>query len=166
MCRVLQVSPSGYYAWRGRGQSKRDKENESLLAQIKAIHAESRQTYGSPRIFEALKDRGAVCSLHRVERLMRKNDIRAKRKRRFRHTTDSKHDLPVASNVLDREFDVRAPNRVWAADVSYVWSRESWLYLAVVLDLFSRRVVGWSMQTHNDRTLVMARYLQKLWMTD
>ena len=155
MCRVLQVSSSGYYAWIRRGESERSRENRTLLAQIKAIHMESRRTYGPLRIYDALKDRGAVCGRHRVARLMRKHDIRVKRKRRYKVTTDSGHGLPVAENLLDRQFDVSVPNQAWSADVTFVPTRQGWLYLAIVLDLFSRRVVGWSMSRRNDRVLVI-----------
>lgn len=154
MCRVLQVSSSGYYAWIRRGASQRSRENQNLLNQIKAIHKESRQTYGPLRIYDALKDRGAVCGRHRVARLMRKHGIRVKRRRRYKVTTDSRHALPIAANVLDRQFDVHEPNQVWGADVTFIPTRQGWLYLAVVLDLFSRRVVGWSMSRRNDRALV------------
>ena len=113
MCRALQVSSSGYYAWVRRAGSQRSRENQNLLNQIKAIHKESRRTYGPLRIYDTLKDRGAVCGRHRVARLMREHDIRVHRKRRYKVTTDSGHSLPVAENVLNRQFDVSAPNQVW-----------------------------------------------------
>ena len=154
MCRVLEVSVSGYYAWCGRSKSARSKANEVLLSQIKAIHKESRATYGSPRIHETLKDRGARCSRHRVARLMRKYGIRVKRKLPFKVTTDSKHVLPVAANVLDRKFNVGEVDMAWASDITYIPTQSGWLYLAVVLDLCSRRVIGWSMQPKMDYNLV------------
>jgi len=159
MCRVLQVSTSGYYAWNRRGESQRSRENRTLLAQIKAIHKESRRSYGPLRVYEALKDRGAVCGRHRVARLMREHDIRVTQKRRYKVTTDSRHAFPVAENLLDRKFDVKTPNQVWSADVTFISTRQGWLYLAVVLDLFSRRVIGWSMSGRDQRQLKIRNYL-------
>lgn len=154
MSRVLEVSTSGYYDWRRRPtRSKQD--DERLLVEIRAIHAESKQRYGSPRIHRALRDRGIRCSEKRVARLMQTHGIRARRVRRFKATTDSKHSLPVAKNVLDRHFEVDVPNARWAADITYIWTQQGWLYLAVVMDLFSRRIVGWSMQETLERFLVI-----------
>lgn len=155
MCRVLEVSTSGYYDWRARPESRRKKQDRRLAVEIKAIHKESRQTYGSPRIHDELKDRGIHCGKKRVARLMRLHDISAKQTRRFKATTDSKHARPVAENVLARQFTPSAPNVVWAADITYIPTRQGWLYLAVVLDLFSRRVVGWSMHNRLNRSLVL-----------
>ena len=154
MCRVLTVSASGYYAWCGRSKSARIHANEALLEQKKTVYKESRATYGSPRMHRELKDRGAMCGRHRVARLMRKHGIYPKRKRRFKVTTDSKHALPVAANVLDRKFDVCEADKVWASDITYIPTQSGWLYLAVVLDLCSRRVIGWSMQSRMDENLV------------
>jgi transposase InsO family protein len=146
MCTVLQVSASGYYAWRKRPTSQREQDNEKLVERIKAIHAESRETYGSPRVHAALIAQDITCNKKRVERLMRVNHIRAKQHRRRRiRTTDSDHNLPVAPNVLNRQFEADAPNRKWVTDITYIPTDEGWLYLAVVLDLFARRVIGWSM---------------------
>lgn len=155
MCRVLEVSTSGYYDWRGRAESRRQKEDRRLVVEIKAIHKESRQTYGSPRIHDELKDRGRRCGKKRVARLMQLHGLRAKQTRRFKATTDSKHTLPVAENVLARQFTVSAPDVAWSADITYIPTRQGWLYLAVVLDLFSRRVVGWSMHKRLKRSLVL-----------
>lgn len=155
MCRVLEVSTSGYYDWRGRAESQRKKQDRRLVVEIKAIHRQSRQTYGSPRIHDQLKDRGIRCGKKRVARLMQLHGLRAKQTRRFKATTDSKHTLPVAENVLSRQFTPSAPDVVWAADITYIPTRQGWLYLAVVLDLFSRRVVGWSMHKRLDRSLVL-----------
>ena len=155
LCRAMQVSSSGYYAFEQRGPSARALANEELLAEIKAIHEESRGTYGSPRMHRELVARGRSVSRGRVERLMRVNRITARRKRRFKVTTDSKHGMPVAKNTLERQFSVEAPDRKWAGDITYVWTREGWLYLAVILDLFSRRVVGWAMDHRIDRWLVL-----------
>lgn len=147
MCRVLAVSTSGYYAWRGRPQSQRAQDNLELLDRIKEVHAASRGTYGSPRVHaELVQGQGIHCNKKRVERLMRIHDIRGRQRRRRRvKTTDSNHSLPVAPNLLDRQFETDAPNRKWVADITYVPTAQGWLYLAVVLDLFSRRVIGWSM---------------------
>lgn len=155
MCRVLEVSTSGYYDWRARSESRRQKEDRCLVVEIKAIHRQSRQTYGSPRIHDQLKDRGLRCGKKRVARLMRLHGIRAKQTRRFKATTDSAHNRPVAENVLARRFTPAAPDVVWAADITYIPTRQGWLYLAVVLDLFSRRVVGWSMHKRLGRRLVL-----------
>ncbi len=155
MCRVLKVSTSGYYAWRGRQQSQRERQNRKLLVAIKVLHKQSKQTYGSPRICRALSKQGTRCSENRVARLMRDNGIRAKQTKHFKATTDSRHDLPVAENTLDRQFEPEAPNEAWAADITYVWTGEGWLYLAVVMDLFSRRIVGFSMRRSLSRALVI-----------
>lgn len=155
MCRVLTVSRSGYYTWRMRPESERAKENRRLALRIKAVHKKSRENYGSPRIHEALKAEGETCGRKRVERLMAENGIRAKQKRKFVATTDSKHDLPVAENILDREFTVEEPNRVWTSDITYIPTEEGWLYLAGVLDLCSKAAVGWSMSESLDRGLVI-----------
>ena len=155
LCRAMQVSPSGYYAFMQRGPSARALENAKLLAEIKEIHVLSRSTYGSPRMYRELLARGHAVSPGRVERLMRANGISARRKRRFKVTTDSKHNMAVAANTLDREFAVEVADRKWAGDITYIWTREGWLYLAVILDLFSRRVVGWAMDHRIDRRLVL-----------
>ena len=155
MCRAMQVTPSGYYAWRRREESQRSREDRHLLAQIEAVFARSKARYGSPRVHRALRDRGARCSRKRVARLMRQHGLRAKRRWRLKATTDSDHVLPVAENVLERQFEVEVPNARWAADITYIWTGEGWLYLAVVLDLYSRRVVGWSMQETLHRSLVI-----------
>ena len=155
MCRVLEVSTQGYYAWAKREPSNRAKENLSLAADIKAIHAGSRRTYGAPRVRAELVARGQQVGKNRVARLMRQEGVQARRKRKFRCTTDSKHNLPVAPNVLQRDFDADAPNQAWVTDITYVWTLEGWLYLAAILDLFSRRVVGWSMSTSLERGLAL-----------
>jgi putative transposase len=145
MCRLLAVSPSAYSAWRTRRPCRRQVENERLTEQIRRIHQESYGTYGCPRIHAELCERGVACNHKRVERLMRLHQIRAVCKCRRRHTTNSAHTLPVAPNLLDQDFGAQAPNRKWVADLSYVWTSEGWLYLAVLLDLFSRKIVGWAM---------------------
>jgi transposase InsO family protein len=144
MCRTLKVSPAGYYAWRDRPESVRRAVNRALIAEIRVIHRESRATYGSPSIWQALVQRGHRVGEHRVARLMRQHDIRAKTVKQWRATTNSSHTYPVAANTLNRQFTIEGPNRVWAGDISYVWTAEGWLYLAVVLDRYSRAVIGWA----------------------
>lgn len=146
MCRALTVSPAGYYAWGTRPESARTQANRALLVEIRAIHAESRRTYGSPSIWDALVKRGHRVNEKRVARLMREHAIRAKTVKKWRATTQSNHRMPVAANTLDRQFSVTRPNRVWAGDITYVWTTEGWLYLAVVLDLSSRAVIGWALE--------------------
>ena len=145
MCRALTVSPAGYYAWAGRPESDRSVHNRALLSAIRVIHQESRETYGSPSIWDALVKRGHGVGENRIARLMRVEGIRAKTVKKWRATTQSSHRLPVAENTLNRQFTVEHPNRVWAGDITYVWTMEGWLYLAVVLDLYSRTVIGWAM---------------------
>jgi len=149
MCRVLGVSRSGYYAWRERQPSVAEVRRAELTEEVKKIHAQVKGRYGSPRIHAELVGRGHECCVNFVAKVMREAGIAAKTKRKFRQTTDSNHSMPVAENVLDRQFDPEEPNASWVADVTYIPTREGWLYLAVVEDLFSRRVVGWSM----DRTM-------------
>jgi putative transposase len=149
MCRVLQVSPSGYYAWRSRPESARAMANRSLLQEVQSLHARHQGRYGSPRIHAALRAQGHRVSRGRVERLMRRHGIRALARRRFRPTTtDSRHSLPIAPNLLQQEFTVSTPNRVWLADITYLPTGEGWLDLAAVLDLATRKVVGWAMRDH------------------
>jgi len=155
LCRVLRVSRSGYYAWRTRPNSRRWLVDCQLEAQIRQIHAASRRTYGSPRIHAELRAQGVRCSEQRVARVMRLAGFRACRPRRTRTTTDSRHAWPVATNLLNREFGAPAANRKWAADITYIPTSEGWLYLAVVLDLFSRRVVGWATRPTLERVLVL-----------
>jgi putative transposase len=145
MCRALAVSAAGYYAWRARPESPRSIQARTLLSAIRVLHQESRGTYGSPRIWIALVKQGHCIGEHRVARLMRQDGIRAKTVKKWRATTQSQHRFPLAANTLERAFTVEAPNWVWAGDITYVWTREGWLYLAVLLDLYSRRVVGWAM---------------------
>jgi putative transposase len=155
LCDTLEVSTAGYYAWRARPASARGQRRTALVVQIRAIHAEFKARYGSPRIHAELAALGQDCCVNTVAKLMHDNDIRAKTARKFRCTTDSNHDLPVAENVLDRQFDPEAPNEAWVADITYIPTREGWLYLAAVEDLYSRRVVGWSMATDLESRLVV-----------
>ena len=145
MCRALAVSAAGSYAGRSRPESTRSVHTRTLLSAIRVIHRESRETYGSPSIWEALIKQGHHIGEHRVARRMRQHGIRAKTVKKWRATTPSQHRFPVAANTLDRQFTVESPNRVWAGDLTYVWTPEGWLYLAVILDLYSRRVIGWAM---------------------
>jgi transposase InsO family protein len=151
----MEVSVSGYYAWVKRPESERKRQNQQLLERIKQIHKQSRQTYGSPRVYVDLKKQAIPCSLNRVARLMQVNEIAARRKRKFVFTTDSKHNLPVAENKLDQDFTASKPNQKWVTDITYIPTKEGWLYLAVVLDLYSRKVVGWAMDGNMERGLVM-----------
>jgi transposase InsO family protein len=163
MCRVLGVSRSGLHAWRQRLRiSARRASDDRLLITIRKIHSESRGTYGTPRIHAELRCDGTRVGRKRVERLMRENAIEARIRRPFRTTTDSDHDRPVAPNLLDRQFVSVRPNQVWATDITYVWTQEGWLYLAVVLDLFSRRIVGWSMAEHMRTDLVSTALVMAL----
>jgi transposase InsO family protein len=155
LCDALDVSPAGYYAWRDRPASARQQEQRAMLVEIRAVHAEYKARYGSPRVHAELVARGHDCCVNTVAKLMRDHEIRAKTARKFRCTTDSDHDLPVAENLLDRQFDPAAPNAAWVADITYRPTGEGWLYLAAVEDLYSRRVVGWSMADHLESRLVV-----------
>jgi len=142
MCRARTVSPAGYYAWRSRPERHRAVSARTLLSAIRVIHRESRETYGSPSIWDALSKQGHGVGEHRVARLMRQHGIRAKTVKKWRATPQSHHRFPVAANTRNRQFMVESPNRVWAGDITYVWTTEGWLSLAVVLDLYSRIVIG------------------------
>ncbi len=150
MCSVLQVSPSGYYAWRARPESKRVSEGRALLGDIRQVHAGSQgRRYGSPRVHAALRAKGRRTGRGRVERLMRAHGVRGlvARPRRVR-TTDSRHAFPIAPNLLDRKFTASKPNQVWLADLTYIPTGEGWLYMAAIMDLHTRKIVGWSMRDH------------------
>ena len=155
LCETLEVAPAGYYAWRDRPASAQQQRRDTLLVEIRALHAEVKARYGSPRIHAELVARGQDCCVNTVAKLMQENGIAAKTARKFRCTTDSNHDRPVADNLLDRQFDPASPNEAWVADITYVPTREGWLYLAVVEHLYSRRVVGWSMSDPIDSRLVV-----------
>jgi transposase InsO family protein len=156
LCQTPEVSPAGYYAWRQRPSSARQQRQDTLLVEMRAIHAEVKARYGSPRMHAELVARGHHCCVNSVARLMREHGIRAKTARKFRvTTTDPNHDLPVADNLLDRQFDPSEANEVWLADITYIPTREGWLYLAVVEDLYARRIVGWSMAEHLESRLVV-----------
>ena len=155
LCRVLHVSRSGYSAWRKRPSSGRGREENDLLIRIRAAFQASRGTYGSPRIHQELRDQEVACGRNRVARIMRKYQITARPLRRAMKTTDSTHTLPIAPNLLKQQFTVQEPNTRWSADITYLWTGEGWLYLAVVIDLYSRRVIGWSLQDTLDRSLAL-----------
>ena len=159
MCRVLEVSSSGYYGWRSRAKSKRARENDQLLGKIRALHSDSRQNYGSPKIYRRLRQQGEACNHKRVERLMQEKGIRARRVKKFKVTTNSRHSQPVADNLLARCFKVSEPDKAWVSDITYVWTDEGWLYLAIFLDLYSRMVVGWSMSERMSSELIISAFL-------
>lgn len=163
MCSALGVSVSGYYAWRDRPPSARTRANDQLLEQIREAHQRSRGTYGSPRITHELRAQGHRVGENRIAGLMRTAQIRAKSARKWRATTQSKHRWPVAENKLGRAFNVAQPNRVWAGDISYVWTAQGWLYLAVVLDLYSRAVIGWAMGERLTADLATQALTMALW---
>ena len=156
LCRTLDVSRSGYYAWSRRPRSLRAIDDERLSVKIVEVHEKSRRAYGSPRVHAELKAEGTKVSRKRVERLMRSRGLQARRRRKFKATTDSKHDFPIAPNLLARDFNVETQDRVWAGDVTAIWTTAGWLFLAVLLDLFSRRVVGWAVSARNDTELALA----------
>jgi putative transposase len=162
LCRVLGVSQSGYFAWKGRPSSRRQREDMVLLAHVRSAFALSNGTYGSPRMTRELREQGLAVSRRRTARLMRDNGLCARQKRRFKRTTDSEHSWPIAPNLLDQDFAATAPNQKWGADISYIWTREGWFYLAVVMDLFSRRIIGWSVSDRLHRDLALAALRQAL----
>lgn len=145
---MFGISKSGYYAWVKNPVSKREKENMIILDRIIYYHEKSNRVYGSPKIHRDLRDEGLICNIKRVERLMKENNIRAKMSKKFKITTDSKHTYPVADNILNREFSVDKKDRVWVSDITFINTSEGWLYLCIIMDLFSRHIVGWSMDNH------------------
>jgi transposase InsO family protein len=164
-CEVLGVSPSGYhehFARRATPHQRKHLSNDALLVHIKVIHAQSKAEYGWPRVWKELLIRGIPIGKERVRKLMQLHGIKARSKRKFKATTNSKHSLPIAPNLLNRQFAVAQPNRVWSSDITYIATDEGWLYLAVILDLFSRQIVGWSMKPHMKTDLV-ADALRMAW---
>jgi transposase InsO family protein len=155
LCDILGVSSQGFYAWRCRPASEQQQRRDALLVEIRAVHAEVKERYGSPRVHAELQAKGVACCVNTVAKLMHDNDICSKTARKFRNTTDSNHSLPVADNLLSREFDAQGPNERWVADITYIPTREGWLYLAVVEDLYSRMVAGWSMSDTMTSRLVV-----------
>lgn len=167
MCNALKASRSGYNAWRKRGVSPRQLRQNELLERIREIHKDSRGTYGSPRILRELRNEGIVVNHKTVEELMKRNGIRAKQKKKFKPTTNSRHNLPIAENVLNRNFDATRPNDAWVGDITYISTDEGWMYLSTWIDLCTRKVVGWSMSPRMTANIVvdafrMALFRQKL----
>ena len=156
LCRMLTVSPSGYYASRGRPASPHARRDKELSERITSVHLASKRRYGSPRVHADLKASGDRVGRKRVARLMHENRLVARTRRRFRTTTDSKHSFPIAPNLLERDFTATRPNASWVTDITFLWTLQGWLYLAVIIDLFSRRVVGWATSRNVDRHLALA----------
>ena len=156
LCKALDVSQSGYFAWKHRRASGRERGDMVLLAHVRSAFSLSNGTYGSPRMTRELQDDGHLIGRRRTARLMRENGMKARQKRRFKRTTDSHHSWPVAPNIIDQDFTAERRDEKWAADISYIWTREGWLYLAVVIDLFARRVVGWAVADCLHRDLALA----------
>jgi len=155
LCKVLSVTSRGFRAWRTRPISRRQREDMVLLAHIREQFTISRKTYGRPRMVEELREMGLAVGHRRIGRLMRDNDIKAVRTRKYKATTNSNHDYAIAPNLLDRDFTATRPNQKWAVDISYIWTGEGWLYLAVVMDLHSRRIVGWAVSNRMKRDLAI-----------
>ena len=156
MCPLLNVSVSGYYAWKHRGPSRRQLDDMVFLAHIRAHFTASNGTYGSPRMHVDLCEDGLRIGRHRIARLMRDNALKANQKRRFKKTTDSNHGGVIAANLLDQDFTCEHPDQKWGVDISYVWTMEGWLYLAIVLDFFSRRIVGWALSNRLKKDLALS----------
>jgi putative transposase len=163
MCTVLSVQRSGFYAWKKRKPGKREQSNEGLDKKIINLFAKHKGRYGSPRLTDELRDGGEICSKNRVSRRMKELGMKAKGKKKFKNTTDSKHNLPVAPNLLNRDFKADLPNQKWCGDISYIWTDEGWLYLATVIDLYSRKVIGWSIQATMTKQLVCDALMMALW---
>jgi transposase InsO family protein len=164
MCKVLGVSQSGFHAWKDRPACHRQRQDMVLLAHMRSAFALSNGTYGSPRMTRELRDDGHPVGRRRTARLMRENGLVARQKRRFKRTTDSEHSWPVAPNLLDQVFEAEAPDQKWGVDISYIWTKEGWLYLAIVLDLFSCRVVGWTTSDRLHRALALSALRKALAM--
>jgi putative transposase len=159
MAGILDVAKSGYYKWLLKPECKRALENKKILEEIKNIHLKSNKIYGSPKIHEELKYKGIKCNKKRVVRLMKENNIRSKTKKKFKITTDSKHNNPVAENILGRKFTVSKQNKVWVSDITYIRTLKGWLYLCVIIDLYSRKIVGYSMNKRIDTDIVINAFL-------
>ena len=155
VCKLLNVSRSGFNAWLKRPESRRSRENKSLEAKIRVLHAASHGIYGAIKIHQDLIDDGVRCGKNRVARIMRQAGLRSRTKKKFKATTNSRHNLPVAPNLLNQDFTVGAPNRAWVGDITYIPTDEGWLYLAVLLDLFNHKVVGWSASSRMTRQLAI-----------
>jgi putative transposase len=162
MCQVLKVSRSGFYDWRNRSLSSRRQADQAILPKIVKVFKDGRRTYGSPRITRQLKAEGECCGKNRIARLMRLNGIKAKTKKKFKVTTDSGHNKEVAANLVNQCFKADYPDQLWCSDITYIWTKEGWLYLAVILDVYSRRIVGWSMSKRVTEDLVITALKQAL----
>ena len=162
LCEALEVSRGGYYSWLSRPRSQRARDDRQLLTLIRAVYRQNRRSYGSPRVYVELQDEGIRCGRHRVARLMRQDRLQARPRRRFKSTTQSAHTYAVAANELQRQFQVAAPDTCWAADITYIWTQEGWLYLAVLLDLCSRRIVGWAVSDRLTEELTLKALDQAL----
>ncbi len=162
MCQLLAVSRGGYYDWEQRKPSNRKRANAMLLEKIKEVHKKTKKRYGSPRITRELRKQGIRCGKNRIADLMRKNNIQAKAKKKFKATTNSKHSHPVAPNLLHQQFSAQGPNQVWASDITYVWTSEGWLYVAAILDIWSRKIVGWAMSKRQTKELTIRALKQAI----
>jgi putative transposase len=163
MCRLLSVSRSGYYGWKQCPPSGRDRGNQLLTAEIKRVFGDEKGRPGAPRIAKRLQDEGKAAGRHRIARIMRGNGLRAKAAKKYKATTNSKHPLPVAPNLLEQNFSANRPNQKWVSDITSIWTDEGWLYLAVVLELYSRRVIGWSIAERMTATLVCDALTMASW---
>lgn len=163
MCRVLDVTRSGYYAWKRRGERPRDRESRRLDADIRRLFDLHKARYGAPRLTLELREAGWTVSRKRVAKRMRALGLRARAARKYKATTQSKHSLPVAPNLLGQDFTAQAPNRSWTSDITYLWTEEGWLYLAAVMDLYSRSIVGWAMAERMTRELAMSALTMAVW---
>jgi putative transposase len=160
---MFSIERSGYYSWLKHKPGKRQQANKALDKKIISIYEAHKGRYGSPRITSELNGEGEICGINRVKRRMKRLGIKAKAKKKFKVTTDSKHNLPVAPNLLNRDFSASAPNQKWVSDLTYVWTDEGWMYLAVVIDLYSRAVIGWSIQSTMTKQLVCDALMMALW---
>jgi putative transposase len=163
MCRMLSVSGSGYYDWKHRPLSDRNQANQLLTAEVKSVFDDEKGRPGSPRIARRLQEEGIPASRHSVAKIMRDNGWRAKAAKKYKATTNSNHSLPVAPNLLEQKFTADAPDQKWVSDITYIWTEEGWLYLAVVLELYSRRVIGWAIAERMTATLVCDALMMALW---
>ena len=162
MCRVLRVSRSGYYSYLKRGLSQRNEENKRFVTKIREIWKWSRGTYGSPRITAELQAQGFVCGENRIARLMRENEIKARTRKRFKITTKSDHNLPIAKDLVGRDFSASRMNELWLSDITYIWTWEGWMYLAAVMDVYNRQIVGWALADRLSKALVVDALMKAL----
>ena len=163
MCKVLEISPSAYYKWKKyENADKRSSKDFDVVQKIKEIHFISRRIYGSPRIYRVLKDQGFCIGKHKVASLMRKNNIRSKSKRKFKRSKKSPAKFPSASNILNRQFKINEANRVWMSDISYIWTKEGWSYLAVIMDLYSRKIIAWALEKKQTTELIKKVFYQAI----